>query len=500
MTHGSAFAARARVAPVPVFLDLTGRDRVRRIALASGLVVALVVYVNALANGFVLDDGGVIVTNPPVTSPATAWRAFALPYWPDDIGGGQYRPLGILTFALDWQLSGGGPRWFHAVNVLWHAVATVLVGWLALELLAPVAAGIAVILFAVHPVHVEAVSSVVGRLEPMATALVLAAVLAHRRSTLWAPAFFALALLSKESAIVLPVIVAAHDMMLERDWRSALRSRRWLYAGYGGVALAYTATVVAVFQDRALTAPARALVGADAVQRLEIVARVVPHYVRLLVAPAELSASYAPNVISPNPGFSVATAAGVAIVALFAVALAVTLRGRRWPVMAFSLIWVPLALAPVSNVLFASGVVLAERTLYLASVGVCLAAGAAAERYLVTRWTMVAAATASVVLAFGVRTWTRTPAWRDDRTYLLTLLADHPESYEAHLAAGRVLKGANSLEQADRELVIARQLFPRDSVVFLEAADVAQRRQRLKLAAALRDSARLAPALPLLRR
>ncbi len=500
MTQSGAFPARARVGPVPVFVDLTGRDRVRRLALASGLVAALLVYVNALANGFVLDDGGVIVRNPLVTSPASAWRAFALPYWPDALGGGQYRPLGILTFALDWQVSGGDPRWFHAVNLLWHGAATVLVGWLAFELLAPVAAGVATILFAVHPVHVEAVSNVVGRLEPMAAALVLAAVLAHRRSNPWAPAFFALALLSKESAIVFLALVVANDVVLERDWRPTLRSRRWLYAGYGGVALTYTATVVAVFHDRAFRAPARGLAGADALERLEIVARVIPHYVRLLIAPAELSASYAPNVISPAPGFSLATAAGLAILVVFVLALAVVLRQRRWPVMAFSLIWVPLALAPVSNVLFASGVVLAERTLYLASVGACFAAGAAAERFLVSRRPMVAAATVSVVLAFGIRTWTRTPTWRDDRAYLLTLLTDHPESYEAHLAAGRVLKGANSLEQADRELAIARQLFPRDSVVFREAADVALRRQRPELAAALRDSARLAPTLPLPRR
>ena len=109
---------------------------------------------------------------------------------------------------------------------------------------------------------------------------------------------------------------------------------------------------------------------------------------------------------------------------------------------------------------------------------------------------MVAAATASVVLAFGVRTWTRTPAWRDDRAYVLTLLSDHPESYEAHLSAGLALKGANLLDQADRELTIARQLFPRDSVVYREAADLAERRQRPAVATALRDSARMARTIP----
>ena len=154
-----------------------------------------------------------------------------------------------------------------------------------------------------------------------------------------------------------------------------------------------------------------------------------------------------------------------------------------------------IALAPVSNVLFASGVVLAERTLYLSSVGVCLGAGAIAERLTLTRPTVISAATTAVLIAFATRTWTRTPVWRDDRTYLLQLLTDHPESYEAHLTAGRVLKGAGHLDQAERELTIARQLYSRDPLVYREAAEVAARQQRPARAAALLDSARLAPTL-----
>jgi len=386
------------------------------------------------------------------------------------------------------------------VNVLWHAAATLLVWMLAAEVLAPVAAGVTALLFAVHPVHVEAVSNVVGRLEPMAATFVLAALLAHRKASLAAPPLFALALLSKESAIVLLALVLANDAVLERDWRSALRARRLLYAGYAGVTLAYLGVIVTVFANRALSIPARALAGTGTIYRLELVARVVPHYVRLLIAPADLSASYAPNVITPEPGLSIATALGIAIIVLVALAFAVSLKRGRWPEMTFALAWVPIALAPVSNVLFPSGVLLAERTLYLASVGVCLAAGAIAERFLVRRAGMVLALTASVVLAFAIRTWTRTPAWRDDRTYLLTLLADHPESYEAHLAAGRALKGANSLNEAERELVIARRIFPRDSAVYREAAEIAERLGRPTIAIAFRDTARMAPNLPLPRR
>ena len=500
MTRGGVAEGRARALPAPVFIDLTGRDRVRRLAAASAALAAVVVFANALANGFVLDDRGIIVGNPLVTSPLTSWRAFALPYWPDAVGGGQYRPLGIVSFALDWALSGGDARWFHAVNVAWHVAATALVWRLASELLAPVAAGVAALLFAVHPVHVEAVSNVVGRLEPMSAVFVLAALIAHRRAHWSSVALFALGLVSKEGSVMFVALAAANDVVLERDWRATLRSRRRLYAAYGGVLLAYATVLFAVFHDRALSVPARAFVGTAVVDRLAIVARVVPHYVMLLVAPAQLSASYAPNVIDPRPGFTLGGVVGVVLVVLAGIALVQMLGRRRWPVAAFALLWVPIALAPVSNVFFPSGVVLAERTLYLASVGVCLGAGAVAERFLLTRAAMVAAATASVVLAFGIRTWTRTPVWHDDRTYTLTLLADHPESYEAHLAAGRVLKATNALEQADRELTIARQLFPRDSVVYREAADLAERQRRPAVAAALRDSARIASTIPFPRR
>jgi hypothetical protein len=483
--------------PQQVTIDLTGRDRVRHVAIGAAVTVAVLAYANALANGFALDDGGVIVRNSLVTSPATAWRAFGLPYWPEAIGGGQYRPLGIMSFALDWLVSGGDPRWFHAMNIVWHAIATLLVGLLAAELLAPAAAGIAATLFAVHPVHVEAVSNVVGRLEPMAATFVLAALLLHRRSNLLGVLFFAFAVFSKESAVVLIALVAANDVILERDWRSTLAARRWLYAGYGATTILYAATLFAVFHDSAFHAPARALAGTDTMDRLVLVARVIPHYVRLLVAPLDLSASYAPNVISPRPEPNVMTLLGSLTILLVALAIWAVARRRRWPAMTFALVWIPIAIAPVSNVFFASGILLAERTLYLASVGICLAAGALGERWFASRAAIVAGSAAVLALAFALRTWTRTPAWRDDRAYVLTMLADHPESYEGHLTAARVLKGTNALAEADRELAIARQLFPRDSLVFLERADVADRMQHRELARTLRDSARIARTLPL---
>ena len=487
--------AGANVSVASVTVDTLGRERLHRLALAFVLLVAALTYANALANGFVLDDGPVIRENPLVHSTDGLWRSFLLPYWPESFGAGQYRPLGLVSYTIDWLISGGDARWFHLVNVLWHVAATAAVFLLAIELLSPMGAVVAALLFGIHPVHVEAVANIVGRLECMAALFVLLSVIAHRRESRWTPAFFALAMLSKENAIVFLALAAAHDFLLTPDWRAAFKTRRWLYAGYGIVLVLWSALFIAVFHDRPATTPSRGLIGLDMLERLPVVANIIPHYVRLLLVPAELSASYAPNVIPLQPGV-LGVMLGLALVTVFTVAFVVTARDRRWPAMAFALIWIPIALSPVANVFFPS-VLLAERTLYLPSVGACLALGAVAERVVFRRPRLVAAVLATMVLGFVARTWTRTPVWHDDRVFVLTMYAQRPESYEAHLAAASVLKGAGRFAEAERELDHARRLFPRDPNLYKELADVAQRQGRSALAAVMRDSARIAPSLPL---
>ena len=145
------------------------------------------------------------------------------------------------------------------MNVLWHVAATLLVFALAAELLAPAAALAAALVFAVHPVHVEAVANSVGRLELMTAVWVLAALLAHRRGSRLAPAFYALALLSKENAVVFLALAVASDRLLSTKWRETLRERRWLYASYAGVTVAYAILLAVVFRHGSLRSPVPAL-------------------------------------------------------------------------------------------------------------------------------------------------------------------------------------------------------------------------------------------------
>ena len=97
----------------------------RQTALIAAAIAA-VVYLPALANGWALDDVGVVERNARADDIGAALRGFFAPYWPsvDNRSAGLYRPLVILSYAVDWVVAGGRPWLAHLSNVLWHAVAT----------------------------------------------------------------------------------------------------------------------------------------------------------------------------------------------------------------------------------------------------------------------------------------------------------------------------------------------------------------------------------------
>src|SRR5205809_8110280 len=88
-----------------------------------------------------MDDLYIIVWNPLVRSVQGNWRAFTGPYWPPDLGGQMYRPLPLASIAVDWAIARGHPGWFHAMYLLWHAGAAVIVTKLAFPFPSPEGGG-----------------------------------------------------------------------------------------------------------------------------------------------------------------------------------------------------------------------------------------------------------------------------------------------------------------------------------------------------------------------
>jgi hypothetical protein len=442
---------------------------------------ALVVYLGALWNGFALDDAIIIGQDPLVQSLSGLWRAFTRPY----LMGAMYRPLTVATYVADWPVQSFA--WYHAVNVLWHAAASVLVAALARRWIGSVGALVAGLLFAVHPVHVEAVANVVGRDELMAGCFALVAVYAAlvRGSVGWSSAALSLGLLCKENAAVVPgLIVWGWALGIARPDRRRLAA---FAASWAAIAVAYGVVRWAVLlpHDVRLLAPVFAGQSPLTVRLTALAA--LADVARLLVFPLTLRVDYSPAERTAISSFADGRL-GLGVLAAAAWAFLLVLawrRGRR--VEAFGLGWIGIAFAPVANLLFPTGILVAERTLYLPSAGLAIAAGAWLEQFSARRlWLVVGA----LVLAGSARTALRVPVWRSDLTAVLSILNDSPRSYDGAARMAGIYLAANRPAQALEAARASLDVYDKDPRPLFIGAAAAYRLGRVPLADSLLASAR----------
>lgn len=391
-------------------------------------------FANALQNGFAGDDIAIVRDNPYIRGLHNAPRLLFGSYWPDSAE--LYRPTTLISFALDWMIAGGSPAWMHAVNVLLHAAATGLVLLLLARLGAPTAAGVlGALVFAVHPVHVEAVASLVGRADLLAAALLLLACHLHLAPKVrpvvriaGIALLYLLALGAKEAAVMLPALLLALDAVRRDEPR-----HRTVLMGV----LAATLGVFLALRHGALgevlgSAPAPYLIDLPPGRRLATAVRLWPEYLRLLFWPADLSAEWGPGAIAPTTWADPAVWLGLLIGAGTAAAAWLGWSRNRWVWLA--VVWFALTVLPVSQIFFPTGVLLAERLLYLPSVALAfLAPPLAMWMSGAARPIRIAAASGFVVLlALGSwRTWQRTPAWQSNDSFAAALHRDHPDTYRS---------------------------------------------------------------------
>jgi len=430
---------------------------IRSAAFLAG-AAAVLLSANTVLNDFAFDDLPVIIANTPIQDLATLPEAVISPYWPNEYGKdlGLWRPMATAAYGLQWAVWGENPAMFHVINVLLHGLVTALVVLVLAEIAPLWLAFVAGLLFAAHPVHVEAVANVVGLAEVLSSTFFLGACLvflrAGQRIALLRGAaitlLFVLAFLTKESAItllgVLFLLDGARDNVDLKEVLSYAR-RRWaiylsLTAAAGLILIARYAVLGSVASP---LAPLGAALLQDDVARIWTVASTWPHYFRLLFFPLDLSADYAPAVIPLAFDW---TGSGVlgAFLLLGTLGLALRLWGTRTlgvdrtppRLFSFGVLWLVITLSPVSNVLFLSGVLLAERTLYLPSIGfVALLAWMGGELYKerrrVTEGLLIV-----VLVLMSIRTVTRNATWRNNFTVFETLIREHPESGRAQWLVG----------------------------------------------------------------
>jgi len=422
------------------------------------LLVALATlpYLNALEAGYVYDDSPLVRKHSAVQAPFDLARILGTPYWDTREDTRLWRPFVTLSFAVDDAVANDSARAMHAVNIFVHTLVTLLAWTFIRRLGASNAAAFAsAALFAVHPLHTEAVTWISGRAELFAALGVFVASLAALRSgslalaTCATATFFAVA--SKESAATLPFFIAALALFGPADRRS-----RWAasLASFGAL-LIYLGARFAVLGTLAgpdVTSNENAMVGTGVIDRLPTVLDAAGRYVALLLWPRVLAIDYGPPVLglaSNITGYGVlgmATAAGL-------VATAALRRNTRLATAAvFALIFYAVA----SNLLVVIGTNFAERLFYLPSFGLLWivgeVAGRAAQRSPAAKTALVCILTILVGSA-AVRTFVRNADFRDDLSLADAALAVHPNSKKMLYNRARALGN----EGRHREAVSAAQ-------------------------------------------
>lgn len=421
-----------------------------RFAIVILVAAFLLPNVNALFGEFLLDDLPIIVDNALLHSLRKLPEIWTSGYWPDRSGLTLYRPLTRTVWAVVWVAAGGASWAFHLVNMVLGAAVVVLLHRFFLRAgVDERAAFLAAFLFALLPIHTEATTSIVGMAELLAAALGLGALLSfvnERRAA--ALTFFALAVLSKESAATLPAIAW---MVAKRPWRRYVPDGVVAGAIVGGVLLARRAVAAGEQFIPAVDNP-MSLLGHG--QRVLTALWVQCLYVWKTLVPVTLSADYSYKEIPLVMGLHDDRAwAGLA---LLGVSVVIVWKGRLAGAGVAS--WWLLFL-PGSNVLFPVGTVMAERLAYLPSAGLALMVGGMISRATRTTDRRVAYAMLAVVFVlYGARTTVRNVDWLGPDRFYPKLVETAPDSAKAWYFYGtfRAWKGDDegAVAAYDRSIAI----------------------------------------------
>jgi tetratricopeptide (TPR) repeat protein len=427
-----------------------------RVALLAAVVI--LVYGNTLLNSFTFDDYTYILNNPTVTDLSV--RGLFEPAKVDATHR-FFRPMTFASYELNWALAGARPFGYHLLNVLLQ-VAVVWLLYLVLKALleapprATTIAGVAALLFAVHPIHVEAVASVVGRSELLAAGFLLAAWFLHLHDRpILCVACFALALLSKESAMAFVPLALAGDYV-RGEWKPIRR-----YGWIAGAALVYMVVLWKIQGDRFgekilfLNNPLAKL---PASLRILNALRVAWKYVGLQVYPATLSCDYSYNAIPLHATWRHTAPAAVATLLVLALWMWTLYAKRREWFLAGAIYLA--GFGATANILLPTGTIMGERLAYLPSAGFCLLAALMwmqvekHDRRLA--WTVLSV----VAIALAARTVGRNRDWRDNFSLFSAGVRAVPNSAKMHDGLGGEYMMRGQKDAALPELQTALRIYP----------------------------------------
>lgn len=435
-------------------------------------VLGFVIYGNVMGGKFLLDDSVHVVANDYVKNFGHIKEIFSQ----DSLAGagfrlGWYRPVLLLSYALDYSLWGLNSIGYHAVNIILHVISAVLLFFITLKLFKKIGiAFISGLIFLIHPVQTEAVSYISGRADLLLVLFLLISFfyfinLANSSGTknkieflLLSVGGFILALLSKETAVVFPALLALYYFVLKDSGRR-LSSGLFLLLPYIGVAAIYQVLRMTVLNFN----NSYAAFGHDLFNRTVMFLKTLPIYWQKIIWPTNLRYHYETRL--PIEQFDWQIIFSVLIIIGFLILLG--FRGTHRKLILFGFGWFFIGMGPVSGILVPINFILGERWLYFSAIGFFVVAAilihGLTNRCQHKGWRMTII---TLFIAYGaffaVIGIKRNAVWQDGFTFAKQVLVYTPQEPKLHgLLANEYVKRGQDKEALE-EFKTAISLDPQE--------------------------------------
>lgn len=426
------------------------------LSIALIIFMGMAVYANSINGQFIWDDYHLIKENAYVKNWSNLGKIFT-----SGIREGAhrisntYRPLQMLTYMVDYSIGGMNVRGYHLVNISFHILVALCIYWLINILFADnLIALLTAALYAVHPIHTEAVAYIAGRADPLAFFFMLTALIFYIKNVekagigklIIVAASYILAILSKESSLILPAVILLYHFTFKRKMNAAGFSIVMIItAAY--LILRTTALKVLLFTETSY--PTTVL------QRLPGFFAALTGYFRLLFLPLTLHMEYTLVLFKftdPHVIFGI-------VLLILILAWALIKRNKR--IVFFSIAWFLLTLLPLSDI-YPLNAYMYEHWMYVPSVGFFLLLSAELAYLYRTRSYKKISLALIVILAlfYSALTIRQNAYWQEPISFFKRTLKYVPQSARIHNDLGYTYYKMEKMEDAITSFKASMQIDP----------------------------------------
>ncbi len=455
------------------------------VAILLFLIVGFGLYVNSFSNQMFWDDNDIILNNNYVKN----WKYIGRYFSENLISGAgllsdYWRPMLLLTFSVEWHLFKDWAPGYHFVNTSFHIIdATLLFFILLLIFKSYWLAVLTALVFLVHPLQTEAVTYVSGLGDSLSVFFMFSGILFYLKSRIFqktllkntsyllAVLMYVLALMSKETAIVMPAFIfivdfyflAQNEELSFKDKLKKIGKTIWFFFVLAGAYILLRATVLN-FKNTFNLYNEENIFTSNFYVRLFTFFRVLTVYFRLLFWPFNLHMERTVEIATSLNSFSVIFG-GLLFLSLLTLAF---VQFRQFSVFSFGILWFFIGLAPTSNLVVPISGLLYEHWLYLPLVGIFLSLiwiGLEIGKRYSLKKTFLSIFFVYLIF-FSVLTVKQNTIWKDPITFYTYTLKYAPQSYRVINNLGMTYDDLGNYKQAEMLYKRAINLDPFNPVAY----------------------------------